>query len=58
VDGAAYSVGSHVRAKPYEDVHKIKFGVLGSIMKNRTINITQMKNLFKALADSTKYPNP
>ncbi len=58
VDGAAFSVGSHVRAKPYEDAHKIKFGVLGSAMKNRTISVQQMKNLYKALSDSTKFPNP
>jgi mono/diheme cytochrome c family protein len=57
-DGAAFSVGSHVRAKPNEDFHKIKFGVLGSIMKSRSMTLVQMKNLYKALSDSTKYPNP
>ncbi len=58
VDGNTYSVGSHVRAKPYEDVHKIKYGVLGSTMKNRSISLQQMKDLYKALADTTVYPNP
>jgi mono/diheme cytochrome c family protein len=57
VDGT-FSVGSHVRAKPNEDVHKIKFGVMGTAMKNRSITVAQMKNLYKALADTTKYPNP
>jgi mono/diheme cytochrome c family protein len=57
VDGT-YSVGSHLRAKPYEDAHKIKFGVLGTTMKDRKITLAQMKNLFKALSDTTKYPNP
>jgi mono/diheme cytochrome c family protein len=57
VDGT-FSVGSHVRAKPNEDVHRIKFGVVGKAMKNRSITIAQMKNLFKSLADTTKYPNP
>jgi mono/diheme cytochrome c family protein len=57
VDGA-FSVGSHVRAKPNEDVHRIKFGVVGKAMKSRSITIAQMKNLYKALADTTKFPNP
>jgi hypothetical protein len=57
VDGT-FSVGSHVRAKPNEDVHRIKFGVVGAAMKNRSITIAQMKNLYKALADTTKFPNP
>jgi mono/diheme cytochrome c family protein len=57
VDGT-FSVGSHVRAKPNVDVHIIKFGVVGKAMKNRSISSTQMKHLFKALADTIKYPNP
>jgi mono/diheme cytochrome c family protein len=55
---STFSVGSHVRAKPDVDVHKIKFGVVGKAMKNRSITIAQMKNLYKALADTTKFPNP
>jgi mono/diheme cytochrome c family protein len=58
VDGGAYSVGSHVRAKPYEGAHIIKYGVLGLTMKNRTVSLQQVKDLFKALSDTTKYPNP
>ena len=56
IDGA--SVGSHLRANPAEDAHEIKFGVLGTGMKNRTISITQLKDLYKALADTTAFPKP
>jgi len=56
MDGA--TVGSHVRAQPNEDFHKIKFGVLGSSMGKRTISLQQMKDLLKALSDTTAFPKP
>lgn len=58
VDGAGYSVGSHLRAKPNEDQHKIKFGQLGTAMGGLVTNTTEMKNLYKALTDAVKYPDP
>ena len=59
VDGGSYTVGSHLRSKPYEDQHKIKFGQLGSAMRRGLVtNTTDLKNLYKALADTVKYPAP
>jgi mono/diheme cytochrome c family protein len=59
VDGATYTVGAHTRLKPYEDQHKVKFGHLGSsmgaILSTRPLN--DIKDLLKALADTTKYPD-
>lgn len=58
IDGASYTVGSHLRSKPYEDQHKIKFGQLGSAMTTRVTDLDEMKNLYKALTDEVKYPDP
>ena len=57
VDGGAFTVGRHLRTKPYEDVHKIRFGQLGSSMPNTTLTLSQMKDLYKALANATRYPD-
>ena len=59
VDGGAYTVGAHLRAKPYEDHHKVKFGNLGSTMGSILSNSSDgdVLDLFKALTDSTKYPD-
>lgn len=57
VDGGAYTVGRHLRAKPYEDQHKIKFGQLGSEMSSQVQDLVQMKDLYKALSDPVKYPD-
>jgi thiosulfate dehydrogenase len=57
VDGAAFTVGRHLREKPYEDQHKIKFGQLGSLMDSQITDADDMKDLYRALADSTTYPN-
>lgn len=57
VDGGAFTVGRHLRSKPYEDAHKIRFGQLGTSMSNMTMTLSQMKDLYKALANSTKYPD-
>lgn len=51
------SVGQFTRTKPNEVQHKVKFGQLGSPMKPTTITIDEMKNLYKALADTVKFPN-
>lgn len=57
VDGAAYTVGRHVRAKPYEDQHKVRFGQLGSAMLPTALTLQQLTDLYKALTNSTKYPD-
>lgn len=59
VDGGEYTIGRHVRAKPYEDQHKVKFGNLGSAMGPvlRDASVDDIKDLLKALADTTKYPD-
>ena len=58
VDGGEYTVGRHVRSKPYEDQHKVKFGNLGSIMlPHPTLTTSDAKDLFKALTDVTLFPD-
>ena len=57
VDGG-YSVGSHLRAKPNEDQHKFKFGQLGSDMTALVTDLNEMKDLYKALSNTTNYPDP
>lgn len=59
VDGGQYTVGGHVRAKPYEDQHKVRFGHLGSAMGPVLGNasIDDIKDLFKALSNAQKYPD-
>lgn len=57
VDGS-FSVGSHLRAKPYEVQHKVKFGQLGSGMQAFNTTLQQMKDLYKALTDTAMYPRP
>ncbi len=57
VDGGAFTVGRHLRSKPYEDAHKIRFGQLGSPMTSTTLILSQMKDLYKALSNSTRYPD-
>ncbi len=56
-----YTVGRHVRAKPYEDQHKVKFGHLGSDMTAAAVLSTaptsDIKDLFAALSNKTKYPD-
>lgn len=59
VDGGSYTVGAHIRAKPYEDQHKVKFGHLGSSMHDVLSNnpTSDIKDLLKALTDTVKYPD-
>ena len=52
------SLGTFLRSKPYEVQHKIKYGQLGSAMVGEfDITITQMKDLYKALASTTTFPD-
>jgi len=57
VDGG-FSVGSHLRAKPNEDQHKFKFGQLGTGMTSLVTELNEMKDLYKALTNTTSYPDP
>lgn len=60
VDGTANAglatVGNFHRVMPFEDAHILKFGVLGTDMGEEVLTDQQLKDLFKALADSTMYP--
>jgi len=52
------SAGKFTRSKPNEVHQKIKYGQLGSIMKGEfDITLEQMKNLYKALSNTTKFPD-
>jgi len=57
VDGGSYTVGRHLREKPNEDQHKIKFGQLGSPMGSQVTDTGKMKDLYKALTNQTQYPD-
>lgn len=57
VDGAAFTVGAHLRSKPYEDQHKIRYGQLGSGMRDTELTLAEMRDLYKALANAAKYPD-
>jgi Cytochrome c len=57
VDGS-FSVGSFLRAKPYEMQHKVKFGQLGTGMGSLVTDLTEMLDLYLALTDATNYPDP
>lgn len=50
-------VGKFTRTKPYEVQHKVKFGQLGSKMGPTKVTIDDLKNLYKALADTVKFTN-
>lgn len=58
VDGNEYTIGSFIRSKPNEAQHKMKFGQLGSAMGSLVTDLAEMKDLYKALTDETKYPDP
>ena len=50
-------IGRFAREKPYELQIKVVSGQLGSSMGHTPTTFEDMKNLLKALADETKYPN-
>jgi len=52
------TVGNFVRLKGNEAQHKIHYGQLGTGMVYRNITLSEMKDLYKALADETAYPSP
>jgi len=52
------SLGKFARSKPNEVQHKVMYGQLGSIMIGQmTMSLAQMKDLYKALADTTAFPD-
>jgi mono/diheme cytochrome c family protein len=52
------TAGKFVRSKPNEVQHKIKYGQLGSIMPgDSNLTITQVKDLYKAMTDTTAFPD-
>ena len=57
-DGDSYTVGSFMRSKPHEGQHKIKFGQLGSPMGKTEVSLDHLKDLYKAMTDIAKYPDP
>jgi mono/diheme cytochrome c family protein len=58
VDGS-YSVGSFFRQKSNEAQHKVKFGQLGTQMLDLGVNdVDDMRDLYRATADETAYPDP
>jgi mono/diheme cytochrome c family protein len=57
VDGS-FSVGSFLRAKPYEVQHKVKFGQPGTAMGSLVTDIDDILDLYLALTNATTYPDP
>ena len=52
------SMGQFAREKTYEIQHKSRYGTLGSSMAGTpTATVDDIKNMLKALADPTKYPD-
>jgi len=58
IDLGGKTVGKFLRTSPHEVQHKVKYGQLGSTMTGKfDITVAEMKNLYKALADTVAYPN-
>lgn len=51
------TLGKFVRTKPNEAQHKIKFGQLGSRMSASKSTLQELKDLYKAVADTIAFPN-
>lgn len=51
------STGKFMRSKPQESQHKIKFGHLGSTMVASKSTVKELKDLYKATADKTTFPD-
>ncbi len=53
-----HTLGVHARTKPFEVQQKVKYGHPGSIMPAHfNVTLSQVKDLFKALSDTTAFPN-
>ncbi|MFQ5501733.1 MAG: c-type cytochrome [Phycisphaerae bacterium] len=55
--GGKTGLGQFARDKPYELQHKGHFGQLGTAMASRAFTQTEMKDLLKALSDTTAFPD-
>ncbi|HWA05239.1 MAG TPA: c-type cytochrome [Ignavibacteria bacterium] len=52
------SAGQFTRSYPFEVQHKVKYGQLGTSMTGKfEISLLQLKNLFKALSDTSAFPD-
>ena len=61
VDGDEFTMGSFFRSKPNEAQHKVKFGQLGTGMVPPAVqvdNLSDMKDLYRAMLDEDLYPDP
>lgn len=58
VDGAAYAgIGGFLRAKPHEAWFKIKFGQPPTMLPGLVTSTTEMRDLYKAIADNVAFPD-
>ncbi len=58
IDLGGNTVGKFTRTKAYEVQHKVKYGQLGSSMAGEfDMTLSEMKDLYKALANETNFPN-
>ncbi len=58
MDGT-FTIGSFLRAKPYEAQHKVKFGQPGTPMGSGLVtDINDILDLYLALTNATNYPDP
>ncbi|PKP09923.1 MAG: hypothetical protein CVU09_09855 [Bacteroidetes bacterium HGW-Bacteroidetes-4] len=56
--GGSTAAGKFTRSKAYEVQHKVKYGQLGSSMKGEfNMTLSEIKDLYKALANETNFPN-
>lgn len=51
------TLGKFLRSKANEAQHKVKFGQLGSAMNAFKTSLAEMKDLYKAVADTVAFPN-
>jgi mono/diheme cytochrome c family protein len=58
LENGTLTLGKFLRTKPYEVQHKVKYGNPGSNMPAQfDIALSQMKDLYKTLADTVAFPN-
>lgn len=55
--GSAQTLGFYARANAGDIQHRVRFGQLGTAMTPFTISLSEMQDLYKALSDTTSFPN-
>jgi cytochrome c2 len=50
------TLGAFTRSKPHEVQHKVRYGQLGSTMRPTRLTLTEMKHLYRFLADTVAMP--